>query len=128
MCQDKPNDPTIVVLGETNAELGRKNAVSLEWNRCAGDPGETLFILTFKRQKPGSTVQEQIASRGASEGGFTMIAPFEDKTKYEARASQKLNIFNVQSNEEYVYTLEITYQKGGAYLEEALQVTVDVKG
>ena len=84
--------------------------------------------IGFRRQKPGSVVTEEIASRGAS-GGFTMLAPFQDKTKYDARALQELVIFNVQKNDEYVYTLEIKYQaSNGAFREESFRVTVDVKG
>ena len=120
VCQVKPDDPTVVVEGKN---------VTLNWESCGGDDSETLLILSFKRQKPGSTVTEQIASRGATEGGFNMIAPFKDRKKYYARALQKLDIFNVQRNEEYVYTLTINYQtSGGAYLEVSFQVTVDVKG
>lgn len=57
-----------------------------------------------------------------------MIAPFDDNKKYDARANQELRILNVQKNEEYVYTLAIDYKRGGAFLEELFQVTVDVKG
>jgi len=123
VCQVKPDDPKIVVLGVNS------NVVSLNWESCGGNAGERIILFSFKRQRPGTVVTEQIASRSATEGGFTMIAPFQDGQKYDALAHQKLRIFNVQRNEEYVYTLEITYQTGGGlFLEEIFRVTVDVKG
>jgi len=126
VCQDKPDDPKIVVLGVNS------NMVSLKWETCVGNDNERLISFAFKRQRPGSVTQEQIASRGATEGGFVMIPPFQDKKKYDARAYQELRLLNVQRNDEYVYTLEINYQasaaNGGSFFEETFQVTVDVKG
>jgi len=122
VCQDKPDDPKIVVLGVNS------NAVSLNWKTCGANAGETITDFAFFRQRPGSLAREQIASRLASEGGFTMIAPFQDKKKYDARANQELKIFNVQGNDKYVYTLAINYTtNGGAFLEETFRATVDVK-
>jgi len=125
VCQVKPDDPKIVVFGERTVE-------SLIWETCVGNDNERLISFAFLRQRPGSVTQEQIASRGATEGGFAMIRPFQDKKKYDARADQELRLLNVQEDDEYVYTLEINYQasaaNGGAFLKEAFQVTVDVKG
>ena len=122
VCQEKPDNPTIVVLG-VNSSI-----VSLNWRTCGGNAGETIRSFSFFRQRPGSIVTEQIASRGANEG-FTMIGPFEDRKKYDARLHQELRILNVQKNEEYVYTLAIHYKtSGGAFLEQPFRVTVDVKG
>jgi len=122
VCRDKPDDPKIVVLGVNS------NAVSLNWKTCGPDAGETITDFAFFRQRPGTVAREQIASRLASEGGFTMIAPFKDKKKYDARFNQELRIFNVQRNDEYVYTLVIYYRAGGPIREELFRVTVDVKG
>jgi len=123
VCQVQPDDPQIVVLGVNN------NAVSLIWENCGGNASETMISFGFKRQRPGSVVTEQISFRGATEENFTMNAPFMDKKKYDARANQELWIFNVQINDEYIYTLEIFYRtSGGADLNETFQVTVDVKG
>lgn len=122
-CKVKPDNPTIVVLG-----IG-SNEVSLNWENCDGDPGETIRSYAFFRQRPGSFDTEQIASRFASEGGFTMASPFQDKNKYEALLDTKLKIFNVKKTDEYVYTLAIDYSNsGGALLENSFRVTVDVKG
>jgi len=122
VCQDKPDDPKIVVLGVNS------NAVSLNWKTCGANAGEIITDFAFFRQRPGSLAREQIASRRATEGGFTMKAPFQDKKRYDARANQELRIFNVQRNDEYVYTLVIYYRAGGAIREESFGVTVDVKG
>ena len=129
VCGDKPDDPTIVVLGEINPELRKKDAVSLKWRNCVGNAGETFTNFLFSRQKPGSTAAEQIAARDASEGSFTMLAPFDNGQKYDARADEELRIFNVQRNEEYVYTLGIFYKTDAVpFAEESFQVTVIVKG
>ena len=123
MCQVEPENPKIVVLGVNS------NEVSLDWRTCGGTAGEIIISVAFSRQRPGSVTPEQIASRGGSEGGFTMIAPFQDKKKYEALANQELKIFDVKEDEEYVYTLTIDFRaSGGAFLEKLFQVTVDVKG
>ena len=123
MCQVEPENPKIVVLGVNS------NVVSLNWRTCGGTAGETVISYGFSRQRPGSVTPEQIASRGAAEGGFHMIAPFKDKKKYEALANQELKIFDVQKDDEYVYTLMIDFRvSGGAFLEKLFQVTVDVKG
>ena len=123
MCQVKPDDPKIVVLGVNS------NAVSLDWKTCGGNAGETIISFAFERRRPGGVNTEQIASRGATEGGFTMIAPFQDRKKYAAFANQQLKIFNVRKDDEYVYILAIDYRtSGGVFLEESFQVTVDVEG
>jgi len=121
-CKVKPDNPKIVVLGVDSKE------VSLNWKNCEGDAGETIRSFAFFRQRPGSAVTEQIASRDAS-GSFNMIGPFKDKKKYEALLDQELKIFDVKKTEEYLYTLEVDYKSsGGAVLETSFRVTVDVKG
>jgi len=123
VCQVKPDDPKTVVLGVNSNEL------SLNWNICGGNAGETILSFAFRRQRPGSLQVDQRASRGATEGGFTMSGPFKDKKEYDARANQELKIFNVQGNDKYVFTLAVNYTtSGGAFLEETFRATVDVKG
>ena len=60
VCQEKPDDPTIVVLGYNSSE------VPLIWKTYAGNNGETIRSFSFFRQRPGSIVTEQIASRDAN--------------------------------------------------------------
>ena len=122
MCQEKPDDPTIVVLG------GNSSEVSLVWETCGGDAGETIRSFSFFRQRPGSIETEQIASRDENED-FTMISSFKDNKKYKAQLEQELKIFNVQRDDEYLYTLEVDFRAtDGALLEEHFRVTIDVKG
>ena len=104
-CQAEPEDPKIVVLGVNSG------TVSLKWESCRGDASETLNSFIFRRQKPGDITPQQIASRRNNDGGFTMSDPFKDFKKYRAFREQELRIFNVQRNEEYVYTLSINFQK-----------------
>ena len=122
VCQDKPDDPTIVVIGVNSS------AVSLNWRTCGGNAGETIRSFIFSRQRPDNIATEQIASRAATEG-FVMNAPFHDKKKYDALLEQELKILNVEKDDEFIYTLAIRYRRSdGALSEEAFRVTVDVKG
>ena len=123
VCQVEPENPKIVVLGVNSS------VVSLDWRTCGGTAGETIITFAFSRQRPGSVTPEQIASRAATEGGFDMIAPFQDNKKYEALANQELKIFDVKKDDKYIYTLTIDFRvSDGAFLEKLFQVTVDVKG
>ena len=118
---DEPENPKIVVFGVNS------NEVSLNWTNCRVTAGEIIFSYAFKRERPGSG-PELIASRGASEG-FTMEDPFKDRKKYDARLNQELKILNVQRNEKYVYTLEISYWRlSGGLPDKSFRVTVEVKG
>ena len=122
ICQEKPDDPTIVVLGVNSSE------VSLIWETCGGNAGETIRSYSFFRQRPDSIETEQIASRDANQG-FTMIGPFKNSNKYQASLNQELKIFNVQRDEEYVYTLQVDFRvSDNALQEENFRVAVDVKG
>ncbi|KAL9964710.1 hypothetical protein ACROYT_G028387 [Oculina patagonica] len=117
---DQPEDPKIVVLGVNSS------VVSLKWDFFS-DAGETIQSVIFKRQKPGETQAEQIASRGPNDE-FTMTAPFKDFKKYRANGKSELKIFNVQRDEEYVYTLALNYKtSSGVIVDKSYQVLVDVK-
>lgn len=120
---DEPENPTIVLFGVNS------NEVSLNWKNCRVTAGETIISYTFKRESVDGGAETLIASRGASEGGFTMEDPFKGRGKYDARLDQKLIIRNVQRNEAYVYILEISYQgASGGLPQESFLVTVEVKG
>ena len=122
VCQEKPDDPTLVVLGVNSSE------VSLIWKNCDPSNSETITSFSFVRQRPGSVETQQIASRPENQG-FTMISPFKDEKEYKAQLEQELKIFNVQKDDEYVYTLEVDFRAtDGALLEEHFRVTIDVKG
>jgi len=122
VCAVEPENPTNVVLGVNS------QTVSLKWENCRGDAGETIDSFTFKRQRPGETETEQIASRKRN-GAFNPSPQFADFRKYNAILDQELQIFNVQKNDEYVYTLEINYETSqNVVSDEAFQVAVRVKG
>ena len=120
---DEPDNPKIVVLGVNS------NVVSLNWRNCRGDAGDTIISFIFKRESVDGGAELMIASRGVNEGGFIMEDPFKDRKKYDARLDQELKILNVQRDEEYVYILEISYQRAsGSFSVKSFRVTVDVKG
>ena len=122
LCAVEPENPKNVVLGVNS------KTVSLKWETCRGDDGEIIDSIIFKRQRPGETESELIASR-TGDGVFTPSPQFADFTKYRALLDQELRIFNVQTNDEYVYTLEINYRtSANVVTEKAFQVTVKVKG
>ena len=111
-----------MVLGVNSSE------VSPIWETCGGNNRETIRSFSFFRQRLDSVVTEQIESRDENQG-FTIISPFKDNKKYKAQLEQELKIFNVQRDEEYVYTLEVDFRaRDGSLREEAFQVTIDVKG
>ena len=120
---DEPEDPKIVVFGVNSSD------VSLNWRNCRPGVGETIFSYSFKIERPDSgDTPTLIASRLAREGGFSMEESF--KGKYDARLDQELIIRNVQRNEEYVYILEINFQRSGVggLPQKSFRVNVDVKG
>lgn len=122
MCQGKPDEPTIVVFGVNSS------VVPLNWKTCGGNDGETIRSVYFLRQRPGSIDTQEIASREAN-GAFNMIDPFKDNKKYKALLQQQLNIFDVQKDEEYIYTLEVDFRtSNGELRRERFRVSIDVKG
>ena len=121
-CQVKPEDPKIVLLDVDS------DTVSLKWESCNVDAGETLTSVFFSRQKVGSVSPETIASRSAN-AGFTLRDPFKDSKKYRALLDQELRIFDVQRNEKYVYILTMNYDNSASVPDSTIfQVTVVVKG
>ena len=121
-CQVKPEDPKIVLLDVDS------DVVSLKWDTCNVDAGETLVSVFFSRLEIGSVSPEQIAARSAN-AGFTMKDPFKDFKKYRALLDQELRIYDVQRNEKYVYTLTMNYDNSAGVPKSTIfQVTVVVKG
>ena len=121
-CQVKPEDPKIVLLDVDS------DVVSLKWDTCNVDAGETLVSVFFSRLEIGSVSPEQIAARSAN-AGFTMKDLFKDFKKYRALLDQELRIYDVQRNEKYVYTLTMNYDDSAGVPDSTIfQVTVVVKG
>ena len=118
----RPDNPTIVVEGVNSTN------VDLEWEISATN-SETLDDLFFKRQRSGDVNLENIASRRSSTA-FTLLSDsFE--TEYRANLPATLKLLNVDNTEEYIYTLQVSYDDSGGVgvpREIADKVTVIVRG
>ena len=116
----RPDNPTIVVEGVNSTN------VDLEWEISATS-SETLDDLFFKRQRSGDVNLENIASRRSSTA-FTLLSDsFE--TEYRANLPATLKLLNVDNTEEYIYTLQVSYDdSSGVPREIADKVTVIVRG
>ena len=116
----RPDNPTIVVEGVNSTN------VDLEWEISATS-SETLNNLFFKRQRSGDVNQVNIASRKSSTA-FTLLSDsFE--TEYRANLPATLRLLNVDNTEEYIYTLQVSYDdSNGVTREIDDKVTVIVRG
>ena len=116
----RPDNPTIVVEGVNSTN------VDLKWEISATN-SETLDDLFFKRQRSGDVNLENIASRRSSTA-FTLLSDsFE--TEYRADLPATLRLLNVDNTEEYIYTLQVSYDdSNGVPREIADKVTVMVRG
>ena len=116
----RPDNPTIVVEGVNSTN------VDLIWG-ISTTSGEVLGNLFFKRQRSGDVNLENIASRRSSTA-FTLLSDsFE--TEYRANLPATLKLLNVDNTEEYIYTLQVSYDdSSGVAREIADKVTVIVRG
>ena len=116
----RPDNPTIVVEGVNNTN------VNLTWVISATG-GETLNTLFFKRQKSGDVNLVNIASRKSS-NAFTLLSD-SFQTEYRALLPATLRLLNVDNTEEYVYTLQVSYDdSSGVTRDKDDKVTVIVHG
>ena len=116
----RPDNPTIVVEGENSTN------VDLKWEISATS-GEVLDHLFFKRQKSGSVNLVNIASRKSSTAFTLSSDSFE--TEYRAMLPATLRLLNVDNTEEYVYSLQVSYDDSNnvpRVIED--KVTVIVRG
>ena len=116
----RPDNPTIVVEGVNSTN------VDLTWDISATS-GEVLDDLFFKRQKSGNVNLVNIASRKSSTA-FTLLSNgFE--TEYRATLPATLRLLNVDNTEEYIYSLEVSYDDSNNVPREIVdKVTVIVRG
>ena len=116
----RPDNPTIVVEGENSTN------VDLKWEISATS-GEVLADLFFRRQKSGDVNLVNIASRKSSTA-FTLLSnSFE--TEYRATLPATLRLLNVDNTEEYIYTLQVSYDDSRNVPQEIVdKVTVIVRG
>ena len=95
----RPDKPTIVVEGVNSTN------VDLIWDILPGN-GESVQNLFLIRQRPGDVNQVQIAWRKYS-SSFTLAEGFANE--YRANLPATLRLLNVDNTEEYVYTLQVSY-------------------
>ena len=114
----RPDKPTIVVEGvnSTNADL--------VWE-ILPDSGEVVQNLFLIRQRPGDVNQVQIAWRKYS-SSFTLAEGFANE--YRANLPATLRLLNVDNTEEYVYTLQVSYDLNNVPHRTDDSVTVIVRG
>ena len=116
----RPDNPTIVVEGVNSTN------VDLIWG-ISTTSGEVLGNLFVRSQRSGEVNLENIASR-RSATAFTLLSDsFE--TEYRANLPATLKLLNVDNTEEYIYTLQVSYDdSSGVAREIADKVTVIVRG
>ena len=116
----RPDNPTIVVEGENSTN------VDLKWEISATS-GEVLDDLFFKRQKPWRVNLVNIASRKSSTAFTLSSDSFE--TEYRAMLPATLRLLNVDNTEEYIYSLQVSYDDSSNIPREINDdVTVIVRG
>ena len=116
----RPDNPTIVVEGVNSTN------VDLTWG-ISTTGGEVLDKLFFKRQKSGDDNLVNIASRKSSTAFTLLSSSFE--TEYRASLPARLTLLNVDNTEEYIYSLEVSYDDSSNVPQEVVEkVTVIVRG
>ena len=114
-----PPTTTIVVEGVNSTN------VDLIWDILPGN-GESVQNLFLIRQRPGNVILETIATRTSS-GSFNFETDsFADE--YSTTLPATLKLLNVDNAEEYVYTLQVSYDLNNVPRRMADSVTVIVLG
>ena len=114
----RPDKPTIVVEGVNSTN------VDLIWEILPAN-SEVVQNLFLIRQRPGDTNQVRIASRKYS-SSFTLADGFANE--YRANLPATLRLLNVDNTEEYVYTLQVSYDLNNLPHRMDDSVTVIVRG
>ena len=116
----RPDKPTIVVEGVNSTN------VDLIWEILPGS-GEVVQNLFLIRQRSGDVKQVQVASRKYSSSFNLATDSFANE--YRANLPATLRLLNVDNTEEYVYTLQVTYELSNNNVErDEDSVTVIVHG
>ena len=115
----RPGDRINVVLGVNNTN------VKLQWTWNL--EGATFRAVKFGRQKPGKNKPATlIASRGDN-FGFTVLNQF--VKEYDAKIPATLTLKTVDSSEEYIYTIRLSYKSvNNQFLDLSDRVAVVVNG
>ncbi|KAM7440130.1 hypothetical protein ABFA07_010624 [Porites harrisoni] len=114
---ERPDKPTIVVEGVNSTN------VNLIWDILPGNT-EVVQNLFLIRQRQGDTSQVQIASRKYL-SSFTLADGFANE--YSANLPATLTLLNVDNTEEYVYTLQVSYDLNNVPKRMEDSVTVIVR-
>ena len=114
----RPDNPTIVVEGVNST------SVDLIWDILPSG-GEVVQNLFFVIQRPGDVNQVAIASRRSSTS-FTLLSD-SFANEYRANLPATLRLLNVDNTEEYIYSLQVSYEQIVPQREED-SVTVIVRG
>lgn len=115
----RPDKTTIVVEGVNSTN------VDLIWEILPGS-GEVVQNLFLIRQRSGDVNQVQIASRKYSSSFNLATDSFANE--YRANLPATLRLLNVDNTEEYVYTLQVSYELGNNVQRDEDRVTVIVHG
>ena len=115
----RPDNPTIVVEGVNSTN------VDLIWDILPGN-NEDVHVLFLIRQRPGDVNLVTIATR-TSTGSFNFETDSFAK-EYRVNLPATLRLLNVDNTEEYVYTLQVTYNLANVPRRMEDRVTVIVRG
>ena len=116
----RPDKPTIVVEGVNSTN------VDLIWEILPGS-GEVVQNLFLIRQRSGDVNQVPVASRKYSSSFNLATDSFANE--YRANLPATLRLLNVDNTEEYVYTLQVSYELSNNNVErDEDSVTVIVHG
>ena len=115
----RPDNPTIAVEGVNSTN------VDLIWDILPGN-NEVVENLFFLRQKPGDVNLVTIATRTFASSFTIMSNSFANE--YRANLPATLRLLNVDNTEEYVYTLQVSYNLNNVPVRMEDSVTVIVRG
>ena len=115
----RPDNPTIVVEGVNSTN------VDLIWEILPGS-GEVVQNLFLVRQRSGDINQVQIASRKYTSSFNLATDGFANE--YRANLPATLKLLNVDNTEEYVYTLQVSFDLNDNIQRDEDSVTVIVHG
>lgn len=99
--------------------------VRLKWEFILNQ-GESIQSIVFNRQKSDDIQSTRIASRLANTA-FTIVNS-EFMSEYSANLPATLELLNVSKNEEFLYTVEVSYIKGSGVHVQSSQVAIIVHG
>ena len=99
--------------------------MKLEWRWDLA--GATSRSVKFEREKPGENKAATLIAARGDNFGFNVLDQF--VKEYDAKSPATLTLKNVDNNEEYIYTIRLSYKSTTNQLLDLVdQVTVVVHG